>query len=460
MAIVDRSGEPGVAPPPLQGRRIGFVSTRFSGTDGVSLETQKWANVLERQGHTCFYFAGECDRPAGRTCLVPEAYFTHPAIEAITMAVFDSEWGVPELVEFTNPAIAPLDSLAFSNRLRPPAVARRIHELREHLKESLYAFVRQFELELLIAENALSIPMNIPLGLALSEFIAETGMPTIGHHHDFYWERKRFLVNCVPDYLSMAFPPQHPSIRHVVINSVAGQQLGLRTGLSCLLIPNVMDFDHPPAPPDAYAQDVRSALDLAPGELLILQPTRVIQRKGIEHAVELTRRLGQPARLVISHATGDEGNEYERRIREYAGLLGVPVTLVSKLIDDERGLTPEGRKVYQLWDVYPHADLVTYPSMDEGFGNAFLEAVYFRRPIVVNNYTIFDVDIKRKGFRVVEFEDYITESTVRQARAVLANRELQREMVEANYVLGRRYYSYRTLDRRLQTLIADLFGED
>ena len=30
---------------------IGFVSTRFSGTDGVSLETEKWADVLENMGH-------------------------------------------------------------------------------------------------------------------------------------------------------------------------------------------------------------------------------------------------------------------------------------------------------------------------------------------------------------------------------------------------------------------------
>ena len=57
----------------LQGRRIGFVSTRFAGTDGVSLETAKWAEVLEGLGHTCFYFAGELDRPQERSRLVPEA---------------------------------------------------------------------------------------------------------------------------------------------------------------------------------------------------------------------------------------------------------------------------------------------------------------------------------------------------------------------------------------------------
>ena len=37
----------------------------------------------------------------------------------------------------------------------------------------------------------------------------------------------------------------------------------------------------------------------------------------------------------------------------------------------------DGRKIYTLWDIYPQADLITYPSVYEGFGNAFLEAIYF-----------------------------------------------------------------------------------
>ena len=51
---------------------------------------------------------------------------------------------------------------------------------------------------------------------------------------------------------------------------------------------------------------------------------------------------------------------------------------------ETRGTNAEGRKIYTLFDVYPHADLVTYPSHYEGFGNAFLEAIYFGKPVVVN----------------------------------------------------------------------------
>lgn len=440
-------------------RRIGFVSTRFAGTDGVSLETAKWAAVLERLGYECFYFAGACDRGAARCRTVPEALFKHPDIDAIYMMAFSNQWGSHDLLDYSNPDIAALHRPAASHLIRPPRLTRRIHELADYLKEQLYAFVRDFEIHLLISENALTIPMNIPLGLGLTEFIAETGLPTIAHHHDFYWERDRFLVNCISDYLSMAFPPSLPPIQHVVLNSIAAQELARRTGNSSTIIPNVMDFDHPPPPPDDYARGARADLGLAPDERLFLQPTRVVQRKGIEHAIELTRRLGLRARLVISHASGDEGDDYEQRVRDFAGMLDVPVHFVSDMIRDQRGRTDDGRKVYTLWDVYPFADLVTYPSTIEGFGNAFLEAVYFRRPVVVNSYSIFDVDIKPKGFRVIEFDGYITDSTVAQTRRLLADPKLAEEMTEQNYIIARRHYSYTVLERRLQMLLAGCFGE-
>ncbi len=166
-----------------------------------------------------------------------------------------------------------------------------------------------------------------------------------------------------------------------------------------------------------------------------------------------------PARLVISHAAGDEGNAYERRVRDFADLMDVHVDFESELIGDVRALTPDGRKIYRLADAYQHADLVTYPSSLEGFGNAFLEAVYYRRPIVVNNYSTFEVDIKPRGFRVIEFDGYITEDTLEQTRRVLSDAALAAEMAGQNYELARHYYSYAVLERRLETLLADCFGE-
>ena len=52
--------------------------------------------------------------------------------------------------------------------------------------------------------------------------------------------------------------------------------------------------------------------------------------------------------------------------------------------------------------------MVTYPSLYEGFGNAFLEAVYFHKPILVNRYSVYIVDIEPKGFEVVAMDGFLT----------------------------------------------------
>lgn len=440
-------------------RSIGFISTRFAGTDGVSLETAKWAAILERMGHSCAYFSGECDRPDGRCYLVPEAFYRHPIIDAINQTVFTGTWGQMHKGRKMHPEMEPLHKDFFSVYIRPARITKQVQELKDYFKEHLYKFAYQYHLEALIIENALTIPINLPLGLALTEFIAETGYPAIAHHHDFYWERQRFMNNSVQDYLDAAFPPNLPSIRHVVINSVQAKQLALRVGVNAVIIPNVMDFDSPPAALDEYAQSARADLGLATDQYLILQPTRIIQRKGIEHAIELTRRLGLPAELVISHAAGDEGTDYEKRVREFAAMLNVTVNFESAIVGEARGVTPEGRKIYTLGDVYPQADLVTYPSSMEGFGNAFLEAIYYKRPLVVNNYSIYETDIKPKGFQVVEFDGYINDATLEHARRLLLHPDVAARYAEQNYQLALRYYSYGVLERRLQHLLADCFGE-
>ena len=414
------------------GRRqnIGFVSTRIAGTDGVSLEIAKWADVFKKEGFNCFYFAGELEQPPDCSYLVEEAHFKHPDIEYINQN-------------------------CFGTHTRSRFITKKIHAICQKIKDHLYKFIEKFNIELLVPENALSIPLNIPLGIAITEVISETGMPVTAHHHDFFWERQNLMTNAVWEYINMAFPPHLPSIRHVVINSSAGNQLSLRTGISATIIPNVMDFDNPPAPPDDYASDVREALGIEDDELFILQPTRVVERKGIEHAIELVSRLGMKAKLVISHASGDEGYDYEQRLKKYSKLMNVDTLFVSDIINERRGYTKTGKKIYDLNDIYPHADLVTYPSYVEGFGNAFLEAIYFRKPIAMNTYAIYTMDIKPKGFSAIELNGYVTEKAVHQARKVLTDPEYYNKMVTSNYEIARRYYSYSVLHQKLKNLILD-----
>ncbi|MFA5264516.1 MAG: glycosyltransferase family 4 protein [Opitutaceae bacterium] len=416
-------------------KRIGFVSTRFHGTDGVTLEARKWAQILEGMGHRCHWMAGLIDTAAEISHEAPLAFFGHPDVAALQSRLFGV---VGRSRETTN----------------------RIQAIKEQLKDELYRFIEKFQVEVLIPENILAIPMHVPLGLAMTEVIAETGLPTIAHHHDFAWERERFVVSAVNDYLRASFPGALPRVEHVVINSMAQKELARRCSLPSSIIPNALDFETPPPALDEYNRDFRREIGLSEDDILILQPTRVVQRKGIEHAIELVRQMKEPrAKLVVSHPAGDEGNAYISMLHERIADAGIDVRFIADRVGETRGLTADGRKIYTLFDVYPHADLVTYPSLYEGFGNAFLEALYFGKPVVVNTYSVFARDIAPLGFKTIAMTQLVTSDVVEQVRMVLGNPSLRAEWACANFDLGLKYFSYSVVRRKLAARLANLFGE-
>jgi mannosylglucosylglycerate synthase len=415
--------------------RIGFISTRFAGTDGVSLESAKWAQILWEDRHVSFWYGGLLDRADDASFCVPEAYFNHPV----------NQW---------------INARILGRLTRQRAVTRRVRELADYLKDTLYRFVERFQIDLLVPQNALTIPMHIPLGVAITELIAETGLATVAHHHDFYWERQRFQATAVDDYLDMAFPPRLSSIQHVVINQSAREELAWRRGISATLVPNVIDFDNPPPGPDEYSADIRQQIGLKDDDILILQPTRVVPRKGIEHAIKLVQLLDDPrCKLVVSHEAGDEGYDYITMLSELAHEAGVDIRFFADRISEVRQTDVDGRKLYTLWDIYPYADLVTYPSIYEGFGNALLEAMWFRKPVLLNRYSIFARDIEPKGFRIPIIDGFITRKVLDEVRRLLEDRDYQREVVDHNYEIARRFFSYNVARRKLGILIANVLGD-
>lgn len=415
-------------------KRIGFISTRFAGTDGVSLESAKWAHVLEQDGYRCYWFAGELDRRETHSYLALEAHFKHTHITHISDNVFGLTRRNPEITEM-------------------------IHLLRTSLKNKLRDFIRRFDIDLLIVQNALTIPMNLPLGLALAETISETQIPTIAHHHDFFWERKRFAVNAVGEFLPMAFPADLPNIRHVVINSLAQRELAHRRGIAATLIPNVLDFDRPPLVDREEIERFRHAIGLSPDDLMVLQPTRLIKRKGIEHVIELVKSLAhQRCKLVISHEDGDEGLSYSDWLQMLARNHGVDLRLVEHNVVSPWSEAVAADGQFSLWTVYAAADLVTFCSLYEGFGNGLLEAIYFKKPIILNRYETFVSDIEPLGFDFITLDGYLTPEVVAAARRIIDGGDEKNAGPEKNYAIARRHFSYRTLHQRLQSILAELSG--
>ena len=418
------------------GHNIGFVGTRFAGTDGVSLEASKWAQLLWDYRHVSYWFAGRLDTHPDISMHVPHAHFGHP----------DIQW---------------INERIFGHTTREPEVSHRIFALADHLKQQLYEFRDRFNLEILVIENALTIPMNVPLGVAITMFLAETGMPAIAHHHDFYWERDRFAINCIRDLLSMSFPSSLPSIQHATISTEAQRSLSHRRGLASLLVPNVLDFENPPADPDEYTQAFKADIGLEPDDIMILQPTRVVPRKGIEHSIGLVAALeNERCKLVVTHESGDEGDEYLSALHDMAELQNVELHLVSHRVGEIRATDESGGRIYTLEDAYAAADFITYPSLYEGFGNALIEAFYHRKPVLVNRYSIFVTDIEPRGFQTVTMNGYLTRDVVRGVREMLENDERRRQVVDENYELGRRFFSYSVLRRSLRTMITNITGAE
>jgi len=418
--------------------RVGFVSTRFQGTDGVSLETWKWNEVLTELGYETFFFSGKSDWFPERSRVVEEAFFGSPRVKELHHEIFD-------------------------RTTRRRGLTAEVGEIKGRLKAALYEFVKEFEIDLLVVENAFAIPMHIPLGIALAELVAELEMPTIAHNHDFAWERQRFMTGCAEDYIVRAFPPRLHSVYHVVINSEARRQLAYRCGIASIMVPNVWDFDADPVPADDYNASLRGELGLGDDDVLFLQPTRIVARKGIESAIELVARYNalsggrQRSALLISHPDLDEGDQYQRRVIDYARFMEVELIVRPDLIDVDRAERADGGKCYSLWDAYVRSDFVTYPSTYEGFGNAFLEALFYRKPILVNRYAIYAQDIEPLGFRTTVMDGYVTDEVVEDVARVLSDPVEERKRVAENFAIGKKYLSYELLRRRLPMIFMN-FG--
>lgn len=412
--------------------RIGIVSTRLFGVDGVTFEAAKWEAVLERMGHEVRLLAGDVDalRPTAR--LVPPMHFAYPPAARVTAAAFDPASDAD-------------------------AVRAEIGRLANQLVPVFESWLANQQIELLIVQNAWAIPMHLPLAVALRSIVESSRIPTIGHHHDYWWERQRFATCAVPELLEWAFPPDLPNVRHVSINSIAAKELRRRRGIDSSVMPNVFDFTPArPRPRPAVRRQLRAELGMDHRGLLVVQPTRVVPRKGIELAIELVGRLrDRHAILLITSPAGDEGLDYLLELEGLAERHGVHLRYAADRFAPDLEGKPL-RPAHSLHDAYLAADLITYPSLYEGYGNALVEAIYYGKPVVVNRYSVYDADIRPLGFRFIEISGAITADTVREVRRALADPRRQGRIARRNFRLGREHLSYELLQRRLGRWIRKL----
>jgi glycosyltransferase involved in cell wall biosynthesis len=309
------------------------VSFRLGGADGVAVEARKWDWALGELGF-------EVRRVAG-------------AIE---------DGGRPDDTVLPGLAIDAPRGGAVDDPVDEEAIAAALHGA-----------------DLVIVDNLCSLPLNPRAATAVARVAAGHRGRVLFRHHDLPWQRRHFA------HLGADLPPRVPGATHATINLRSRRELEARGYRDAATIHNYFDLDPPPGDRPA----TRAQFGFRDDELVLLQPSRAIERKNVPGAVRvathLARMTERPVRLWVSGPAEDSYDDTLARIIEHAE---IPVTL--------------GR-VDRVADAYAASDVVVFPSTWEGFGNPVIESIAARRACAAFPYPVLS-EILAAGVRCFSTE--------------------------------------------------------
>jgi len=388
--------------------KCAIVHYRVGRTDGVSLEIAKRKAVLESEGHVVRLISGP--NSCGSDFVIPELEFDSFAIRQIKENCF---------TYFTR------------CDLSEGELMQQIYSVSLSIKKAILDYCSDEKFDCLFLHNIFSHGRHIAAAPALSQVTEMLKIPVIATHHDFYWERPEYqhaAYAAVDEYLRKYFPPVADNICHICINSLAAKELESRTGVKATVIGDIFDFDNPPWIEDDFNSDLLGTAGVGCCDIVILQATRIVERKAIEVAVDLADKLQERMEQLVGRAlyngkvitpqsrvvlliagyAEESSKEYLDQLVHYIVNKNIEVRFIGDIIGVIRDNGP--KKIYSLADTYSVCDFVTYTSIQEGWGNQFLEAVYAKKPIAVFEYPVFKADIKPEGYSYISLGSKISRS--------------------------------------------------
>lgn len=220
------------------------------------------------------------------------------------------------------------------------------------------------DVDLVVVENLCSLPLNPAAAGVVASVLR--GRHAVLHHHDLPWQRERFL--------RMPPPPDDPAWVHVTINDLSRRELAAH-GIEAVTIRNAFD----PDPSTVDRSTARKTVGLADDEVVFVQPTRAIARKGVPMGLALAEALGAVYWLL---GPAEEGYEDE----------------LAALLRNTKARVLRGLPSDEVADAYAAADVVVFPSTWEGFGNPVIESALYRRPLAIGRYPVAE-ELASFGFR-------------------------------------------------------------
>lgn len=437
--------------------KIAFISGKLGDVDGVSLEVDKWIEVLLKEGHEIYTIAGMYVNPIQN--IKSENQF------------------LLEQLRFDSTLQKHYEKMVFPHLTRQPThltTGTRDQLLEDmmvkgkELGEDIFQLIQDYNIDVIIAQNTNAMPMTLLGGIAVYNLLTEYKIATIFHHHDFWWERSRFSQNRIESLLNKIMPPSDLGAEHVVISSYSAHILSSIKRVIPTVIPNCENFEKATVL-DNYNSHFRKDLGFREDDILFIQPTRIVPRKRIEDSVRLVGMYGRKfpeiknhIKFIISLYQGDELDEsYIEVIKNLAHSEDVEMHLISDKVSSIRRNNEKGERIYTSRDVLLNADLAIYLPKWEGFGNAYLEAVSCRVPVVISTYLVYKTDIKSAGFENIEIrDDYneegllnIPESVLDKIHLILNNQEKRIAMTKNNFQTGIKEFGFKMLSEKLNVLL-------
>jgi len=444
----------------LKAKKICICHYKVGKTDGVSLEIIKREKMLKQMGHQVILIAGTSgfckkDKNNHTVFIIPELDFDYPKEHSVECPKFDIE-------KIKKNAFSGFDLHGNEKYKDEDALFHDIKEVADTIRDQFMEINAEENFDYLFLHNIFSHGRHIAAAMAFSEAIQKINIKVIAVNHDFYESYEdRYTPSLrfpnIKPYLSTYMPPRIKDIKHVTINSLTPAWLSKRIRQESfifpesfkykqnfriaeeyhgkkaldelakiikrksLIFPDTFEFEQNPWVNDHYNLELLKTFKIKDNDLVILQATRIVKRKAIELTVDLIadlnnrkdelvgkklyngKKLDENSKIILAFAQKEEqdSTQYKLDLIDRMNSKGVNYKFMESRIENERRITEDGKKIYKLWDAYVFADLVSYPSIWEGFGNQFLETVFAKKPIILFEYPVFKADIEKQGYKYI-----------------------------------------------------------
>lgn len=411
-------------------KKIGIIATRLGGLDGVSLEVDKWRRILKKAGFKTYLCVGEKAKESLHATVIPSLSADSGENKKIINHFFSRE----------------TDSEFLEDKIENEA---------KKIEKGINTWLKKYKINKIIVENISALPIHVPAAVAIDKVLEKNpDVRALLHHHDFHWERKSYFGGCkkIKPFLKKYFPPKRKNAFHVVINSTARDSLFEKYGIKSVIVPNI--FDRFTAEKNTFNSTLKKDFGLKKDDSFFVVPVRIVPRKNIEAAIELIKELkGTGMKLIIAGCADPydfQSMTYFSKIHKLTEGMEEKIKFVCGQVAPKRKKTGK-HKVYSLADVYARADFVFYPTLYEGWGNAFGEAMAFGVPTLVNRYDVFKRDIEKFGFEVVKIDNgKIGKNTVEEVQKILNDKISKNRIIRHNKETIKKYFGPDVLMEKLE----------